>query len=79
MNSGNFSSYAELLEWVAELQIQLEMLISMKADELQVLQLLYFYWHLNSMNLDSLPATDLIVHQVQLTSGTKSLLKRAQF
>ena len=62
MNLSNFSSHIELLEWAAELQIQLETLILMKVDKLQVLQLLYFYQHLNSTNLNSLPATDLIVH-----------------
>ena len=62
VNSDNFPSHMKLLEWVTELKIQLETLISMKADELQVLQLLYFYQHLNSTNLDSLLTTDLIVH-----------------
>ena len=34
MDSGNFPSHTELLEWAVKLKIQLETLISTKADEL---------------------------------------------
>ena len=79
VNSDDFPSHAELLEWAAELKIQLGTLIPTKADELRVLQLLYSYRHLNGTNLDSLPATDLIVHRARLTPGTKPSSEGAQF
>ncbi|SLM35366.1 hypothetical protein LPUS_04613 [Lasallia pustulata] len=55
-----YPSHAELQTWAAELKIQLGNQIPSEADELQVLQLLYSYRHLNGTNLDSLPSTDLI-------------------
>ena len=58
----NYLSHTELLNWVSKLKIQLDTLILMKADELKVLQLLYFYRHLNSANLNSLLVTNLILH-----------------
>lgn len=79
MNSDNFPSHVGLLEWAAELKIQLGTLIPIKEDELRVLQLLYSYRHLNSIDLDSLPATDLIVHSARLTPGTKPSSEGAQF
>ena len=62
-----------------ELKIQLSSLISMKTDELQVLQLFYFYRHLNSVNLNSLSTTDLILHWAQLMSETKLFSEKVQF
>ena len=53
-------------------------MIPSAADELQVLQLLYSYQHLNGANLDTMPATDLITHRVRLSPDTKPYAARAQ-
>lgn len=75
----NYSNHVELSNWASELDIQLGSLILMKADKLQVLQLLYLYQHLNGANLDSLSATDLILHQVWLMPGMTSFSEGVQF
>ena len=73
-----YLSHTELLSWVTDLDIIISNLISMHENELQVLQLLYLYRYLNSINLDSLLSTDLIVHCVWLILSTLSYSAKDQ-
>ena len=73
-----YLSHTELLSWVTDLDIVMSNLISTHENELWVLQLLYLYWHLNSINLDSLFSTDLIVHCVWLILSTLSYSAKDQ-
>ena len=73
-----YSSHAELSAWATDLDIVMESLMPISADELQVLQLLYTYQHLNGMSLDSLLSTDLIIHCVCLTPETPPFSVREQ-
>ena len=73
-----YPSHTELLSWVTDLDIVMNNLISTHENELWVLQLLYSYWHLNDINLNSLFSTDLIVHCVWLTLSTLSYSAKDQ-
>lgn len=77
-NSNDYLTHLKLWEWADELKIQLESLISIKKDELQVLQLLYSYHHLNRTDLDNLSFTDLIIYRVWLISETEPHNAEAQ-
>ena len=67
-NLNDYLSYLELWIWIFSIQIQLESLISSEMTELQILQLLYIYKHLNETDLNSLLFTDLIIHWVWFIS-----------
>ena len=73
-----YLSHAELLSWVTDLDIIINNLISTYKNELWVLQLLYLYRYLNSINLNSLFSTNLIVHCVWLTLSTLSYSAKDQ-
>ena len=60
------------------MKIQLDDLIFIKENELKILQLLYFYRHLNDINLNIILVTNLIVYRVKLILSIKSFIARAQ-
>ena len=67
----NLSSLNKLELWVSSVGVKLESLISTAENQLKVLQLLYWYKHLDGQNLFNLLSTDLILHWVCLILRTK--------
>lgn len=55
-------SKKELKAFIDRTGVKLGPLIPTQADRTKVIELLYQYEHLNSLDLSDLPATDLIVH-----------------
>lgn len=64
-------SISELEKCISELGVHLGPLIPNNEERVKVLQLLYQYRHLNSVDLSDLPPTDLIMHRVKLAPGIK--------
>lgn len=62
-------SKEELKIFIDRTGVKLGPLIPTQADRIKVMKLLYRYEYLNSLNLSDLPATNLIVHRVQLATG----------